>query len=694
MCGISAFLSHPGQASSNERTKPQAQRVAAELEESLNLIAHRGPDGRGRWFSEDHQVGKFDHSPWESGHGLIFISSSGLGHVRLSIIDLSPTGDQPFHDESSGIHAVVNGELYDHEYYRDQLASEFQFVGTSDCEIVIALYKHYGLSFLSHLRGEFAFVLWDASRQLLIAARDRYGIKSLYYTVSQGKLLVATEMKSFLAFGLQPEWCVPTLRDQSWRTESRTFFKGVHRVLPGHYLICRPNEKEEQKQYWDLEYPDKHSLDPRSEEEMVQGVRDRLLEAVKVRLKADVPVAIYLSGGIDSSSVAGMVADLMKKGTQLGSEPNTAPSNMKCFTVQFDEGTGADESEIALRTAKWLGVDIHLVKMDEEALAARFEEGVWHSEIPLPDLNGMGRLALAEAVHAQGIKVVITGEGSDEHFAGYDAFRADSLSEPDYSWPALQIEESKREEALETAVAQSKYGIFGEFSTTIPSATRRMLNHSHVTSSIARVGNMPFADWIDTRGDVAPETALVEGFDGRVRDNIKNRWHPLHTAQYIFAKSFMPHFILRYNGDNIDMVNQVESRCPFLDHHLTEYVNNLPPSLKLKYNHEEKFFREKYLLREAVKPYVTDEIYNISKKAYMGPRKFWPGGPLHQKIKKLVTKENVESLGFVSWSATEEAVEKAFTKQEPMALRRAITVAQFIVLGQRFGVKPAGALPN
>jgi asparagine synthase (glutamine-hydrolysing) len=156
----------------------------------------------------------------------------------------------------------------------------------------------------------------------------------------------------------------------------------------------------------------------------------------------------------------------------------------------------------------------------------------------------------------------------------------------------------------------------------------------------------------------------------------------------------MPHFILRYNGDNIDMVNQVESRCPFLDHHLTEYVNNVPPSLKLKYLPEEKSFREKYILREAVKPYVTDEIYNISKKAYMGPRKFWPDGPLHRKIKQLVTKENVESLGFVDWNATQEAVEKAFTKQDPMALRRTITVAQFIVLGKRFGVKPAGVLPN
>ncbi|EEQ35784.1 asparagine synthase [Microsporum canis CBS 113480] len=673
MCGISAFLSH-GELYSEERSKGQDKNLKIELENSLDLVSHRGPDARGRWFSDDYQV--------------------GLGHVRLSIIDLSPSGNQPFHDEKGGIHAVVNGELYDHEHYRAQLASEFEFVGNSDCEIVIALYKHYGLSFMSHLRGEFAFVIWDASRQRLIAARDRYGIKSLYYTVFQGKLLVATEMKSFLAFGLQPEWCVRTLRDQSWRVESRTFFKGVYRVLPGHYLICRRNEREEQKPYWDIEYPDKFSHETRSEDEMVEGVRERLLEAVRIRLKADVPVAVYLSGGIDSSSVAGMVAELMKQGTKLGSESCSVPSKMKCFTVQFDEDSGADESEIAQRTAKWLGVDIHFVRMDEEALVSRFEDAVWNSEIPLPDLNGMGRLALAEAVHSQGIKVVVTGEGSDEHFGGYLAFRADSLSEPDYSWPALQIADADREEALRTAVEQITYGIFGDYSPAVPSATMRMLSHSHVTSSIARVGSLPFSDGIKSYGDDIPETSLIEGFNGRVRDNITNRWHPLHTAQYLFMKSFLPHFILRYNGDNIDMVHQVESRCPFLDHHLTEYVNNVPPSLKMKYNARQKSFREKYILREAVRPYVTDEVYNISKKAYMGPRRFKLGGPLHRKISHLVTKENVRNLGFLDWNDTEEAVERAFSQQEPLALRRAITVAQFVVLGQRFGVKPAGVLPN
>lgn len=249
---------------------------------------------------------------------------------------------------------------------------------------------------------------------------------------------------------------------------------------------------------------------------------------------------------------------------------------------------------------------------------------------------------------------------------------------------------AEREEAYSLAGEQARYGIFGDFTQKVPVSTLRMYNHSHVNSSIARVGSLPFSDWTRVYGDSIPEANLIEGFDGRVRDNILNRWHPVHTAQFMFVKTFMPHFILRYNGDNIDMVHQVESRCPFLDHHLTEYVNNVPPSLKMRYNAKDKSWREKYILREAVKPFVTEEVYNMSKKAYMGPRKFWPGGPLHRKISELVTKENVEQLGFVDWEATQDAMDRAFNKQEALALRRIITVAQFVILGQRFGVKQAG----
>lgn len=162
----------------------------------------------------------------------------GLGHVRLSIIDLSPSGNQPFNDSQEDIHAVVNGELYDYEKYRAKFANEYNFQGTSDCEIVIAMYRHYGISFLSHLRGEFALVLWDAKRRLFFAARDRYGIKSLYYTIINGRLLVATEMKSFLPFGWNPEWSVQSLRDKTWHYASNTLFKNVYTVRIFSSIAC------------------------------------------------------------------------------------------------------------------------------------------------------------------------------------------------------------------------------------------------------------------------------------------------------------------------------------------------------------------------------------------------------------------------------------------------------------------------
>lgn len=153
-----------------------------------------------------------------------------LGHVRLSIIDLSPLGNQPFHNKQDDVHAVVNGELYNYAEDRSKLENEYNFQGNSDCAIVLALYKHYGLSFLQHLRGEFALVLYDARRNVLIAARDRYGVKSLYYTVQAGRLLISTEMKSFLPYGWQPEWNVQSLRENGWRFDSRTFFKSIYKA--------------------------------------------------------------------------------------------------------------------------------------------------------------------------------------------------------------------------------------------------------------------------------------------------------------------------------------------------------------------------------------------------------------------------------------------------------------------------------
>ncbi|KAF7629463.1 asparagine synthetase [Aspergillus flavus] len=665
MCGIGAFLDFH-----NHSQPVSHQQLESEIDNGLDFIKHRGPDARGKWVNADGRV--------------------GLGHIRLSIVDPSPSGNQPFHDSQGDIHAVVNGELYDHERYREQLASEFDFKGNSDCEIVIALYKHYGASFLSHLRGEFALVLWDAKRELFFAARDRYGIKSLYYTLVNNRLLVATEMKSFLAFGWKPEWCIRSLRSLSWQHGSNTFFKGVYNIRPGHYLLSQSFGPLEQTEYWDCEFPDKRALEPRSEEEIILGLRKHLLEAVKLRLRADVPAGVYLSGGLDSTAVAGMVSHLMKNGERLGNNPDGLKSQLHCFTVQFDRDSGYDESDVAERTATWLGANCHLVPVDEAVLAAGFEDTIWFSESPLPDLCGVGKLALAEAVHKEGIKVVLTGEGADEHFGGYSYLRLDALAEPDPSWPAAQFPESERLQMHEKLYRQvDSSGSVGRVE-----SAERMLNGSFYGQEMAYFNFLPFASWTDLYASVPPHTALAESFSGSTRDRMMNKWHLLHTSEYISIKTFLSTFILRNAGDNVDMVHQVESRPPFLDHRVTEYANQIPPSLKMSVDPVSKTFRDKHILREAVKPFIPDEIYSRPKRSYAAPVRYPKDGPLCQLFNQLVTEENVKKLGFVDWGKAKGNLHRAFEGSDDMAFRFTLTLAQFVVLMQRFGVATCCPSPN
>ncbi|KAI7644535.1 asparagine synthase, partial [Hortaea werneckii] len=199
---------------------------------------------------------------------------TALGHVRLSINDLSPSAAQPFHSPPShGIHAVVNGEFYDYDSIRAHLESvtSYTFTSRSDSEIIIALYLHYGLNFTDWLRGEFACVLWDEKQELFVAVRDRYGIKPLFWTVQNGRLLVAAEQKAFLPLGWQPEWDVRALRDAGWNHDTRTLFKGVQKIRPGHYITYQSFGQVDERPYWDMSFPNKHLPDPRTPEEAIEG---------------------------------------------------------------------------------------------------------------------------------------------------------------------------------------------------------------------------------------------------------------------------------------------------------------------------------------------------------------------------------------------------------------------------------------
>ncbi|PYI21695.1 asparagine synthetase [Aspergillus violaceofuscus CBS 115571] len=668
MCGLTAFLALNGVAH-DENTTVSSQRLASQINDSIDLVKHRGPDARGQWISPDTRV--------------------GFGHVRLSIIDLSPAGNQPFHNKDNTIQAVINGELYDHERIRSELANEYEFVSKSDCEIVIALYHRYGLSFVSHLRGEFALVLWDAKHNRFIAARDRYGIKSLYYTIIDGRLHVATEMKSFLPFGWAPEWDIANLRGVGWMHGADMYFKGVHRIEPGQMLVSDKFQPFALQTYWDLEYPDKRLVYAGTEAEEIARVRELLLDSVRLRLRADVGVGVFLSGGLDSSAVAGMIAHLMKQGTRLGNEMTGDTSRLSCFTVQFEKESGIDESEIARRTAEWLGVDFHAVLLDEETIASRLEDTIWYTETPLPDVDGMGRLAVAEAAHNAGKRVVLTGEGSDEHFAGYSDLMWSYLSEPDHAWPASLAVNGSREEMEATVNRRMAQAVA---KVTVKSGNEHSLSHTSIFPTLAWFNQLPFQSWTEkyTQGD--PELSFFRSFCEKVINNMEQKWHSLNSSQYQWTKSMLANGILRYIGDNIDMVFQVETRPPFLDHHLTEYVNTIPPSLKIRYDPVRKIFREKHVLREAMRPFITEEVSNRVKQPYLGPTKYKENGPVYHTMKRLLTETNVQNLGFADWGKVQYTFTRAFHDDDPNAFRSTLFVAQLVVLAQRFGVKPARAI--
>ncbi|KAL8697617.1 MAG: hypothetical protein Q9201_007032 [Fulgogasparrea decipioides] len=651
------------------RVDQQLTDLEDQLVSSLNAINHRGPDAHGTWVSSDGNV--------------------GLGSCRLAINGLGPGGDQPFSNNDGTIHAVVNGELYDHHQIREEMVKRtgYHFQGQSDSEIVVALYEYHGVSFLSRLRGEFALCIHDSKKQLLLAARDRSGIKPLLSTIHDGRLLLASEAKALLPFGWRPEWDVRSIIDHGWLTEERTIFKGLRKIRPGHYITCLSLDHISEGQYWDHDYPDKHVVETRTEEEMIEGVRARMLDAVRVRLQADVPVGIHLSGGIDSAVVAGMAKHLLDKGeVKLGS---SGSHHLKCLSIAFDKGSGFDESVIAQNTADFLGVDIQKTHMHEAELAANFEEAVWFDEQPHFELGFVGKHALSRLTRDSGLKTVITGQGSDEIFGGYDVFLQDYLRIPDFGWPANDLPEptrfEKRQEA-EKATAEMFKTWTGHNGATVPP------HYSSDIPAFVYAMTMPhkaLSRWTSCFGSLSPQITMIENIDERIRHLMRTKWHPLHSAQYVWNKTALPNMLLTNLGDRTEMSHSVEGRVPFLDHHLMEYVNNLPPSMKVRYDPETDLLTEKWILRQASRPFITEELYARKKHPYTAPSLYPLGGPMHKLMSKLITEENIEALGFVDWSRTKDLVERAFSTQDQVALRSAFGIAQWVVLGKRFGIPKA-----
>jgi asparagine synthase (glutamine-hydrolysing) len=569
MCGIVALFS---------RQRPVSHEV---IRRATHALEHRGPDAQRYWVADDKHV--------------------ALGHARLSIIDLR-TGEQPIASEDGQTRIIVNGEFYGYEPIQRELEQSGHRLRTrSDSEIALHLYRDLGPQCLHRLRGEFAFVVWDETNQTLFAARDRFGIKPLFYAMHEGTLYLASEVKALFAAGVPARWD-PESVVQSYEfgyNEMRTLFAGVLQIPSGHYLLATSGHVQLVR-YWDFNYPTVAASGPRrSDADYTAEVSHALDEAVRLRLRADVPVGCYLSGGLDSCSVLGLAA-------------KHRPDPVRAFTLTFDRPDYDEEAQAKEMAAK-AGAIFHPIAIRQADLADHFADAIAQSEMTCQNAHGVAKYLLSRAVRDAGYKVVLTGEGSDELFGGYAHFRRDMLL--------------YNTEGQDPATVAK---LLGELKALNPVSRGLLLPHGEALplNRIKRLlGFVP--SWIETMalggakfrallrqdcqkrfGMREPYETFFEGLD--VEGQLVGR-EPVHQSLYLWSKDCLPRYLLTMLGDRMEMAHSIEGRVPFLDHRLVEVVRSQPVSLKIR------AMTEKYVLREAARAVITDTVYRRQKHPFLSP---------------------------------------------------------------------------
>lgn len=589
------------------------------LSEGLKTLHHRGPDHSSFWMSSDQKI--------------------ALGHTRLSIIDLN-TGDQPISNHDDTLYLVANGEFYDFERIRHELQVEgYQFKTSSDSEIALHLYQKYGTACLKYLRGEFAFTIWDSVNGSLFAARDRLGINPIYYAQHDEKIFFASEIKALIAAGVPAIWDEDSYLNRSFFFQDRTLFKGIYQLPPGHFALATSGGIKQVK-YWDFNYKPDQEIVQRSEEEHIESLRDSLLQATETRLRADVPVGVYLSGGIDSCGILGMTSHLRQ-------------NQVDAFTLSFAD-KNYDEAIIAGKMAKKVGASHHIIPVNQEHLADNFSQSIWHSETLCMNAHSVAKFMLSKAVSKQGFKVVLTGEGADEIFAGYSSFRSD----------LLQINENPDSKRLMEEIKNSNKVSAGLMLSDSDSSSLNFL--------VEKLGYKP--SWLPPINEIYqlikscfnsktekfigksnPIEHFINTLDFRQLDNI----NPVHQSMYMLSKSALPNYILTNLGDRMEMANSLEGRLPFLDHMVIEQVVGMPVSMKIK------GITEKYVLREALKPFVIEQVYNREKHPFLAPPSvITPGEKLHQLVQDTLRSTTMDRVPYFNKKRVIEFLDHSINQPE------------------------------
>lgn len=610
MCGIA------GIAFVDQRTLP----AQALLEPMIHALHHRGPDGYG-----------FHCEP-----------GVGLAHARLSIIDLA-TGDQPISNEDHTVQVIFNGEIFNYIELRAELrACGHQFRTQSDTEVIVHAYEQFGLEgCLQRLNGQFAIALWDQRARRLILARDRTGIRPLLYCQLADRWLFASEAKSLFASGSVSARLSPASFGEIahfWAPIApTTAFEGIQALPPGCYLTIE-GTRHQLTQYWDWNFDSAPmTAGQRQLDDATDELRELLVDSVRLQLRSDVPVGAYLSGGLDSAAVSAAVRQVHS-------------NKLQTFSLTFDDAE-FDEGTYQRQMAAHLGTEHTERRVSAADIAAAFARAVRHIETPIVRTAGIPLMLLADTVRAAGFKVVLTGEGADEVFAGYDIFKEAKIRR---FW-ARQPQSRWRFRLL-----QKLYAYLGNSPTQFAGLAKSFFGqgmeqiddpfYAHRTrfDSTSRV-NRFLAPEFRTR--VPTSDAVLAGAHLPLP---KAGWPALARDQYVEAKTLLAAYLLHAQGDRVAMAASIEARYPFLDHRLIEFAARLPANWKLH------ALEEKYLLRRAVRDWMPANISRRTKQPYRAPDSssfFHHGQPL-ESVADLLSATSIRDAGYFESAAVGKLVAK------------------------------------
>ncbi len=589
----------------------------AALRRATRALRHRGPD------AERH---------WRSPQGRVV-----LGHTLLAIT--APDGYQPIASEDGRLHLVHNGQFYDHARIRRALEERgHRFRTHSDSEIALHLYEELGPGCLGHLRGQFALIIWDEEKQLLFAARDRFGIKPLFHARQEDRLYLASEAKALFAAGVARGWDLRGVYHalHACPDERGSLFAGVAQLPPGHFL-CASDAGVRIERYWEL--PARPPRPSRSAEVAVAQIRQKIEEAVRLRMAAAVPVGSLLSGGLDSSAILGVAA-------------TCTDARVDAFTVGFRRRSH-DESAGAREAAGAVGARHTVVALGDAELADHFAGAVWHAETVMYNSHGVARFLLSRAVRDAGYRAVLAGEGADEGFFGYEflrkagGFTGRRLTRalpflmhllPRIAWIPAGLAARRHPALAAVSPWLARLALLLPATPSLFTRLARGLEHLHALLSPDFLHQFTGCD-------------LYRDYYRRsVRTADLARREPARRLLHLWLHSLFVNYHLA--ADRLDMAHGVEVRLPFLDHELFELLNRLP--LRLLTGHP----REKHLLRQAMRPYISDAVHERVKRPFMAPAAVGAGGPLHEFLQDTLRGEALRSVPFVNRGAVVQMLDR------------------------------------